>query len=295
MHRYRSFIKDNLLILSGHVLIYLQGIILMPIIIKSVGVTTYGGYILLISAIGFIFGISSLGVGFEYKRYFPASADNQSRRELFYPQFLFQLMSVLFLSLVIVSFDRGIKNWLFANKIEFAVLLAPLLLLFNMFFSQSTDYFRYSGRMGYFNFATVAVPYVNIGIVVIFLYSFRNIDVNLLILSQILAMLLLSLPLMLKIYREIGFYLPAIKVDDLLADMKLGFPLTLTNVTNFILRSSDRYVIAFFISVTAVGYYSPAYTLGSLIIFFPWFQESFFLLFYQKQLIAGESRRRKSW
>lgn len=241
----------------------------MPIIIKTVGVTIYGGYILLISAIGFIFGISSLGVGFKYKRYFPASAGNESRRKLFYPQFLFQLMSVFLLSLLIVSFNRSIKNWLFANKIEFMIILVPLLLLFNMFFSQSTDYFRYSGRMGYFNFTTVAMPYVSIGIVVIFLYSFRSIDVNLLVLSQILAMLLLSLPLMLKIFREIGFCLSAIKVDDLLADMKLGFPLTLTNVTNFILRSSDRYVIAFFISVTAVGYYSPAYTLGSLIIFFP--------------------------
>lgn len=250
-------------------MIYLQGVILMPIIIKSVGVTVYGGYILLISVISFIFGFSSLGVGFKYKRYLPSSADIESRRKLFYPQFLFQLMTVLFLSLMIISLDRGIKNWLFANKIEFAILLAPLLLLFNMFFSQSTDYFRYSGRMGYFNFATVAVPYVNIGIVVIFLYSSQHIDVNFLVLSQILAMLFLSFPLMLKIFREIGFCLPAIKVGDLLADMKLGFPLTLTNVTNFVLRSSDRYVIAFFISVTAVGYYNPAYTLGSLIIFFP--------------------------
>jgi len=241
----------------------------MPIIIKSVGVTTYGGYILLISAIGFISGISSLGVGFKYKRYFPASADNESRRKLFYSQFLFQLVSVFFLSLLIVSLNRGIKNWLFANKIEFAILLVPLLLFSNMFFSQSTDYFRYSGRMGYFNFTTVAVPYVNIGIVLISLYSFSSIDVNFLVLSQVLAMLLLSLPLMLKIYREIGFYLPAVKVGDLLADMKLGFPLILSYVTSFILRSSDRYIIAFFISVTAVGYYSPAYTLGSLIIFFP--------------------------
>jgi len=113
------------------------------------------------------------------------------------------------------------------------------------------------------------VPYVNIGIVLISLYSFSSIDVNFLVLSQVLAMLLLSLPLMLKIYREIGFYLPAVKVGDLLADMKLGFPLILSYVTSFILRSSDRYIIAFFISVTAVGYYSPAYTLGSLIIFFP--------------------------
>ncbi|MCK5698923.1 MAG: polysaccharide biosynthesis C-terminal domain-containing protein, partial [Candidatus Aenigmarchaeota archaeon] len=36
-----------------------------------------------------------------------------------------------------------------------------------------------------------------------------------------------------------------------------------------ILSTSDRYVIALLLSVTEVGYYNPAYALGSLIIFFP--------------------------
>ncbi len=36
-----------------------------------------------------------------------------------------------------------------------------------------------------------------------------------------------------------------------------------------ILGGGDRYVIASLMSVTAIGYYSPAYALGSLIVFFP--------------------------
>lgn len=269
MHEYRSFVKDNLLVLSGHILIYLQGIILIPIIIKSVGVTIYGGYILLISAIGFLFGISSLGVSFRCKRYLPSSLDFKSRRELFYPQLFWQAAVILCSSLIII-FSRGfINNWLLYNKIKFVILLAPLSLWINMLYSQAADYFRYTGRVNYFNYATVAQPYINIGIILFFLYSFHNLNVDLLISAQIFSMILICIPLIFKICREIGFYLPVIRIVDLAADMKLGFPLILVYLTNFIMRTSDRYIIAFFISVTAVGYYNPAYTLGSLMIFFP--------------------------
>ena len=43
---YRSFIKDNAVVIVGHIVVYMKGIILMPIIIKTVGVTIYGGFVL---------------------------------------------------------------------------------------------------------------------------------------------------------------------------------------------------------------------------------------------------------
>ncbi|MFZ3169719.1 MAG: polysaccharide biosynthesis C-terminal domain-containing protein [Candidatus Methanoperedens sp.] len=269
MDIYKSFIKDNLLILSGHILIYLQGIILMPIIIKSVGVTIYGGYVLLTSALGFLFGISSLGVGFRCKRYLPSSTDKKLRCELFYPQLLFQIISIFILSLAILLLEPFMKDWFLNNKIEFMILLAPLFLWLSMFYSQAADYFRYTGRMSFFNYATVLMPYINIGIVVLFLYSLHDLNINLLISAQIISMLLITTPLFFSIYNEIGFNFPTMKINELISDIKLGFPIVLGYVTNFVVSSSDRYVIALFLSVTAVGYYNPAYGLGSLIIFYP--------------------------
>ncbi|MDP3065144.1 MAG: MATE family efflux transporter, partial [Methanobacteriaceae archaeon] len=269
MNLYKTFIKDNLLILSGHLLIYMQGIILMPIIIKSVGVTIYGGYILLTSALGFLFGISSLGVGFRCKRYLPSSTDIKSRCELFYPQLLFQIISIFILSLAILLLEPFMKDWFINNKIEFMILLAPLFLWLSMFYSQTADYFRYTGRMSFFNYATVLMPYINIGIVLLFLYSLHDLNINLLISAQIISMLLITTPLFFRIYNEIGFNFPTMKINELISDIKLGFPIVLGYVTNFVVSSSDRYVIALFLSVTAVGYYNPAYGLGSLILFYP--------------------------
>jgi O-antigen/teichoic acid export membrane protein len=57
----RSFIKDNAVVIGGYILVYMKGIILMPMIIKTVGVTIYGGFVLLSSILGIVFGISSFG------------------------------------------------------------------------------------------------------------------------------------------------------------------------------------------------------------------------------------------
>ena len=63
MSDYGAFVKNNLIVLSGHVLIYGQGVILMPIIIKTIGVQVYGGYSILITIVGFTCGNFFFGGG----------------------------------------------------------------------------------------------------------------------------------------------------------------------------------------------------------------------------------------
>jgi len=93
--------------------------------------------------------------------------------------------------------------------------------------------------------------------------------INSLLGAQLLALIFVAAPLMIAISKRIGFIIPKIHFRDILEDIRLGSPLVLSYVVNFILSGSDRYIIALFISTTAVGYYSPAYTLGSFIIFVP--------------------------
>lgn len=266
---YKSFIKDNFLVLTGHFLIYAQGIILMPIIIKTAGVTVYGGYALVVMSLGFLFGISSFGVGFKCKRFLPSAVDIKSRQKLFYPQMLFQLTSIAVLSLVLSLFSPLIKQMFIKKEIEFFIWLAVLYLFLYMLYSQTTDYFRYTGRMNYFNYATISLPYLNIVIVLLIYFFFHRLNVNLLVSANLLSVGLITIPLILKTINELGFGLPTIRVKELIKDVKLGFPLVLGYVLDFILSGSDRYVIVSLMSVTAVGYYSPAYALGSLVIFFP--------------------------
>lgn len=263
----RSFIKDNAIVLSGHILIYLKGIILLPILIKSIGVTVYGGYTLVITTLGLLSGISSFGAGFRCKRFLPSSVEKSARQLLFYPQFLFQIAVIIGLSLLTLSFNPLIERHL--HDFKLAIWLVPLYLLAMTIWSQSTDYFRYTNRMIYFNCSTVAHPYAFIAAVLLILSLKLKLTVNLLLASQVIVMFFISIPLSIKMLGEIGLRPCFYKIKQLVEDLKLGFPLLLSYLVDFILSGSDRYLIAAFISLTAVGYYNPAYTLGSLIIFFP--------------------------
>lgn len=239
----------------------------MPIVIKTVGVTTYGGYVLLTSIVGFMFGISSFGINFKTQRFLPSTMDRIERRLLFFPQFNFQLLSVTVFSLVFILLYPIFQQLFFKGEITFSLWLTFPYFLFYFLYSQSTDYFRYTHRMSYFNFATICIDYFHVIIILIIYIAFHNLNIDILFASVITSSILVGLPLIVLIVKEIGFKLVFPNLQNLLKDFKIGFPLTLSYIVDVIIRSCDRYVIAAFITITAVGYYSPAYTLGSLIIF----------------------------
>jgi O-antigen/teichoic acid export membrane protein len=265
----RSFIKDNAVVIAGHILVYMKGIILMPIIIKTVGVTIYGGFVLLSSVLGIVFGISSFGAGFRTRRFLPATKGMQARRELFYPQFLFGLFSILFFSILLVLLDRQINFYIFKNEINYSTLIIPLYLVSYILYSQGSDYFRYTSRVHYMTAAGLCFPYIHIGLILLFFYCYRYININVLVMSQTLSALLIATPCFWIIFREIGVKFSFYNLKGLVSDIKLGFPLVLGFIVDFILAGSDRYFIAFYMTVSAVGYYNPGYVLGSLIIFIP--------------------------
>ena len=119
----RAFVKDNFIVVIGQVLTNLKAIILLPILIRTVGVSVYGGFILLSSILGFVLGISSLGVGFKATRLLPSADNADSRSDLFYPQFYFQLCSILLLSIVVALFHNQINTHLFKNEISYSSLV----------------------------------------------------------------------------------------------------------------------------------------------------------------------------
>ena len=65
----KEFLKDTFMSISTVIVLNLKAFILMPLIIKSVGINIYGGVFLLQSFTGFIFGMSSLGMGIRMKRF----------------------------------------------------------------------------------------------------------------------------------------------------------------------------------------------------------------------------------
>lgn len=269
MGKYDSFIKNNLVVLLGHLLIFSQGLILMPIIIKTIGIKVYGGYGILITLVGFIMGISSLGVGFRRSRYLPAASDWKKRQALFYPQFYASFFTLMLASLLLIFTFPLFDKFLLKGEISFSVWLVVPYFIFYLMYAQTSDYFRYTDRIHIFNFSTVSHAFLNVGFILVLFYFACQLTVDTLFTVQIVSSLLVALPLAVLMIHEIGLRFKLPSWEDLAEDVKLGFPLVLVYVIDFILNSSDRYVITAFMSITAVGYYSSAYSLGSFIVLLP--------------------------
>jgi O-antigen/teichoic acid export membrane protein len=63
------------------------------------------------------------------------------------------------------------------------------------------------------------------------------------------------------IVAEIGFAIPNFKHAR--QHLAYGLPLVPGNLSSWVVNSSDRYLIAFFLGAAAVGYYSPGYAIGA--------------------------------
>jgi O-antigen/teichoic acid export membrane protein len=262
------FIKGNVSTIGAHILIALQGVLLIPVIIKTSGVELYGNYILLVSMLGFIFGISSFGVSFRCYRFLPSAINKQEKQTLFLPQFSFHLLSITLLSLFLIAIFPWLDNQFFRGGAEFSLWIIVPYLLFYFLYYQITGYFRYTNKLIFFNYATLAQSYLFIIIVLSWYWVYKNIDINLLLISSSLALLLVTIPLIYQLKKQIDFKLQVYSFQNLMKDIKLGLPLTLNYIVDTIVNIGDRYVIAFFLGATAVGYYNPAYVIGSLIVLF---------------------------
>lgn len=240
------FIKSNVSTIAVHILIALQGVLLIPVIIKTSGVELYGNYVLLISMLGFIFGISSFGVSFRCHRFLPSAINKQEKQTLFLPQFSFHFLSITLLSLFLVAIFSLLDDQLFRGRAEFSLwIIVPYLLLLFLHF-QLASYFRYTNKLILFNYATLAQSYLFITIVLSWYWMFGSIDINLLLASNSLTLLLVTIPLIYPLKKQIDFKLEIYSVQQLIQDIRLGLPLTLNYIVDTIVNIGDRYVIAFF-------------------------------------------------
>lgn len=266
----KSFIKDNGIIIFGNVLNYMKSIILMPLLIKTVGVTIYGGFVLFVSLLGIVIGVSSLGAGFRAQRFLPSTVDRTARHALFFPQFYFQFASILCLSLILILLCIPIDKYIFKGAVSYHILVIPVYLVCIFLFAQSTNYFRYTSRILYMTVGGILFAFLDIAFILAYFYLVGYLSINILVLSQALSGLIIAAPCLWLIYKEIGIRPSFYKnIRDLISDIKIGFPLVVNYLIDFVLAGSDRYLIAFYMTVSAVGYYNPGYTLGSLILFIP--------------------------
>ena len=205
--------------------------------------------------------IAILGLPYTFVRYCSAAKDPKMIQETFYSiTFVIGIVNmglafVLFLSAMFLS------RSLFNDNLAVAIIL-PATIFFTAFIFLTYDIFRTFRKNNTYTFFIIAQAYLTVFIVALLVtHGFGIVGA---VLGILITQIIVLITMFSLVIRMIGFTLP--RFHNMRQYLNFGIPTIPSNLSTLILDASDRYIIGFLIGLSAVGYYSGGYLLGSLII-----------------------------
>ena len=240
------------------VLVTLSSIILLAILAKTLPVAEFGSWSLILVTVGLVPIVASLGLTYSQVRFTAGSHDKRETQETFYSILVMVLAASVIMTLPFVLFARQIAAALFYNDVGIALMLAA-----NVYIACVTpfflNYFRALQQIKSYSTFLLLQAYLNVAIIAYFIvagFGLRGAVLGLLI--QQVIVLVLSACLVL---RKLGVVMPTFVSAR--TYLHFGAPLVLGDLSSWTVNASDRYLIGLLLGTVAVGYYSPAYAVGS--------------------------------
>jgi len=240
-----------------------EGVILLPILTKSMSVGDYGIWAQIMVTIGIIPALMSLGLSGSMVRFMPSVKDKDKLQDMFYSFLSIITFTGLFASLVIYIMSEQVAGLLFDDNVMIVEILS-LVVFFKTLQKFLLNYFRAIQQVKKHSMLLVTNNVLLVVLVAFFVLQGEGIvgaSKGLLLNSFIMAIITLLL-----IMPNLGLKLP--KFRDMKKHLSYGIPTEASIMSSWLLNSSDRYVIGGFLGTSAVGYYSPGYTLGSILQMF---------------------------
>lgn len=236
-------------------------LVLLPFLTNNLSIINYGVFVQFTTTIAILPAITILGLPYTFLRYMSAAKDHSETQESFYSITFLICIVNLGLALLLLIFAGAVSKFLFDSNITVAILL-PVTIFFTAFIMLSYDIFRTFRRNNLYSFFLTAQAYLTVLIVALFVthgYGVLGAIIGILITQIIVFLIMFSL-----VVKMIGFSFP--KFHNIWQYLNFGIPTIPSNLSTFILDASDRYIIGYLIGLSAVGYYSGGYLLGSLIV-----------------------------
>ncbi|NQE54229.1 putative flippase AglR [ANME-1 cluster archaeon GoMg3.2] len=263
MNEHKLFTKRIGLIGITTLLVSLSGIILLPILTKNLPIEEYGAWTLIGVTIGLIPAVVMLGLPYTMVRFLSAAKKREEIQEGFYSIAFIVLFTSAIASLLLLLFSKPIAASLFDDNLTIARIL-PLIVFIECLNGLLLNFFRTFQQIKRYSIFLFIKTYLNVALVAYFVlsgYGIFGAVTGLLITDLIVFLIMASLTI-----AEIGIKIP--KFTDTKEYLAFGLPTVPGNLSSWIVNSSDRYVIGVFLGTAFVGYYSPSYALGSMILMF---------------------------
>lgn len=259
---YQKLAKDSGIGYIVQLLTYLHGVLMIPLLTKSLGAHDYGIWSLLLVAISLLTTLSVLGIPQALERFLPGENDRKGIQECLFSALFIVLFVSLFFSIFFFFFSNSLASILFQEaRIAPLLRLSCFIFLLTALNSVILMFFRGRRQFRIMYALELLQLYGGLGLVAYFVLSgfgLFSAFLGLLIVRGFVLVAGLSC-IILKIgIRFPGFY----HVKSYLA---YSLPMIPMAIAYWVIQYSDRYMIAFFTDSTQVGIYSAAYAIGTMI------------------------------
>ena len=263
MSEYVRFIQRIGLVGLTNILISLSSLIFIPIITKSFTTAEYGMWAQVNTTIALVPNIANLGLPYTMVRFLSAEKDKEKIKDSFYPMISLTFISTLIICSLFLIFGNTIANALFNGSMQ-VLYITTAISFFACMNLMLISYFRTFQQMKRYSLFLVLQSYIGVFVSIYLTYAGYNIETVVLgLLTGYVAVFIMMAFLIVK-YLGIGIG----KWSNLKEQLAFALPTIPSNVSSWVVDSSDKYVIGILIGSVAVGCYSPGYALGSILLMF---------------------------
>jgi O-antigen/teichoic acid export membrane protein len=257
---YQKFARDVLTIAIANALVALSGIVFMPLITKTLGAHDYGIWAQVQVTISLVIGFAGLGLPYAVIRFLAAKTNRGEIQEEFYSVLCVVFLVTLAVSVVLIAAADFIAGIFFGGATDIVRITGLIILVWSLD-SLFLTFFRTFRQMRKYAIFVVADTYGEVGLVTYLVlngYGILGAVLAVLAIKTVVFLILFSL-----IKSQIGIRRPHFhRIREYLS---FSLPTVPGIISAWVVASSDRYVIGYFLGATSVGIYSAAYGIGGII------------------------------
>lgn len=265
MSEYTIFAKRIGLVGVANIAVGLQGLILLPILTKMLGASGYGIWSQLMVTISLITPLAVLGLTQSMARFVSSKKDIKDVQEVFYSISFTVLFASLILSTMLFLISESFAVILLKDiSIVLIIKVAAFVITLDALDRTTRAFFTASMQLKIYSVFLILRTCVEVGLIAYAVLSGFGIFGA--VIALVTSRVILLLVMISYIISKIGFKLP--NFSKVQSYLRFGLPMVPAVMFAWIIHSSDRYMIGYFMGSAPVGIYAAAYNIGFVIHMF---------------------------
>lgn len=234
--------------------------IFLPLITKKLGTYDYGIWSQANVTISLFLSFVGIGLPYAMTRFLPAKKNQEEIQEEFYSALSLVFIVTFVVSLLLIVFSSFFADLFFGGANRVVKIIGFIILIWSLDWVY-LSFYRSFRQMRKYSAFIIGQTLGEVGIIVYLVLNGHGIFSALISVSIVRTILFIILFFLVK--SEIGIQKPHfLKVKEYLS---FGIPTIPSNVSAWVVASSDRYLIGYFLGATWVGIYSVGYGFGNLL------------------------------